>query len=565
MISIRVFEAGFATYSRGIYEFEALDPTHTRLYVYFGWIPTGPITRVIFELAAGWLQRSYVQLVDELRAKLSEHALPLTTASSSSSSSSSLSPASSASTASTLLDARALAQHLRSPPSPLGDEAKDRLESLATALRARSLSAEAVDALVAHVREADDDTLQRIQILPLARRMGLEPRALLSTCLHATRLGMLELGWEVICPHCRGPRTRATTLGDVPPEDSCPVCEVEFSTHSERALEIVFTVHPSIREVATVLHCSAEPAKKAHIEVQQVLAPGERRLVSTDLQPDSYRVRLRGREQAVDTLLDVERGQEAPARWTWRASERLPERLRLAPEPTLELVNDGEDPQTLVIERRAWTDDALRPAQLFSFQEFRDLFSDEYIDAEIQLAVGEQTIVFTDIVGSTEFYAARGDPEAFVEVKRHFTEIYEEVRDKGGAVVKTIGDAAMAAFNNPIDALRASAAILRRFHAEREDTSIRLRVSLNTGPCIAVNLNSGIDYFGTAVNLASKLQSLAAGGEIAMSEQVYEAPGVREYLEAEGAALVESTLEHPAFAAPLPARRWVVDPRVIAG
>ena len=57
------------------------------------------------------------------------------------------------------------------------------------------------------------------------------------------------------------------------------------------------------------------------------------------------------------------------------------------------------------------------------------------------------SILFTDMVGSTQLYARRGDPGAFVEVKKHFDELFAIIRRHRGAVVKTIGDAAMGAFN----------------------------------------------------------------------------------------------------------------------
>ncbi|MDB4960436.1 MAG: Adenylate cyclase, partial [Myxococcales bacterium] len=76
----------------------------------------------------------------------------------------------------------------------------------------------------------------------------------------------------------------------------------------------------------------------------------------------------------------------------------------------------------------------------------------------------------------------------------------------------------MAAFVNPVDALRASQKIHVAFHPTRVDTPIRLRISVNTGPCIAVRLNSKADYFDGTVNIAAKLQALAEGYQIAMSE-----------------------------------------------
>ncbi len=82
--------------------------------------------------------------------------------------------------------------------------------------------------------------------------------------------------------------------------------------------------------------------------------------------------------------------------------------VRANTRPSVTYVNAGSEPETFSIERATWSDDALRPGMLLSFQEFRDLFSEDYIGADVKLAVGEQTVLFTDVVGSTAFYAARG-------------------------------------------------------------------------------------------------------------------------------------------------------------
>jgi class 3 adenylate cyclase len=195
---------------------------------------------------------------------------------------------------------------------------------------------------------------------------------------------------------------------------------------------------------------------------------------------------------------------------------------------------------------------------LLSFQEFRDLFSEEYIGADVKLAVGEQTLLFTDVVGSTAFYAERGDPGAFVEIKRHFDEVFKIVADHRGAVVKTIGDAVMATFTSPVDAVKASRKIHDAFHPTRADTPIRLRISLNTGPCIAVRLNSNADFFGGTVNVAAKLQALAEGHQIAMSEATYRSADVASYLESVGAKLETLEYTSKALPAPVAVKRWSV-------
>ena len=199
--------------------------------------------------------------------------------------------------------------------------------------------------------------------------------------------------------------------------------------------------------------------------------------------------------------------------------------------PTLTLENTSSEPQTFVLEEDRLDQDTLRPVDLFSLQGFRDLFSQEALSSDIKLEIGIQTILFTDLVGSTRFYEVEGDTVAFTEVKEHFTKAYEAVKKNDGAVVKTIGDAVMAAFAHPVDALRAAVELQKFFREGNPATRLRLRVTLNTGSCLAVNLDSMIDYFGNTVNLAAKIQSIAGAGQIGFTESVLNDAEAKKFLE----------------------------------
>ena len=157
------------------------------------------------------------------------------------------------------------------------------------------------------------------------------------------------------------------------------------------------------------------------------------------------------------------------------------------------------------------------------------------------------------MVGSTAMYARHGDPAAFVTVKRHFQTVFAAIAEHRGAVVKTIGDAAMGAFTDPLDAVRAAEAIQHAFGA---DAAVRLRISINTGPCIAVRLNANLDYFGNAVNLAAKLQGVVDAAQIVVSEATYRAPGVAEHLASRGAESLAAEVK--GLARPVAAWRWTI-------
>ena len=142
-------------------------------------------------------------------------------------------------------------------------------------------------------------------------------------------------------------------------------------------------------------------------------------------------------------------------------------------------------------------------------------------------------LLFTDIKGSTALYDRIGDMKAFDLVRQHFGLLRDSIAGNSGALGKTIGDAVMASFHQPLDALRAALEMrmkIARFNETTGEELITLKVGLHVGSCLAVTLNGQRDYFGQAVNLAARVQGLAESNEICFSEEMYRLPGVAELL-----------------------------------
>lgn len=164
---------------------------------------------------------------------------------------------------------------------------------------------------------------------------------------------------------------------------------------------------------------------------------------------------------------------------------------------------------------------------LLTLQEFRDLFVNEPLPAAESFEVRRMALLFTDLGGSTALYARRGDPRAYSLVREHFLLLQQAVGENDGAVVKTIGDAVMAVFARATNALRAaveSQEAIARFNQERalpaEDALI-LKAGVHVGPCLLVTLNERLDYFGTTVNAAARVQRLAGPSQIAITDDLW--------------------------------------------
>ena len=142
------------------------------------------------------------------------------------------------------------------------------------------------------------------------------------------------------------------------------------------------------------------------------------------------------------------------------------------------------------------------------------------------------TLLFADVVASTDL-GARLDPEAVRQVmSRYFAEMASIVEAHGGTVEKFIGDEVMAVFGVPIvredDALRAvraAAAMRERLHElnaeleERWGSRVEVRIGINTGEVVAGDPAAGHGFVtGDAVNLAKRIEQSAAPGEILLGE-----------------------------------------------
>jgi class 3 adenylate cyclase len=209
----------------------------------------------------------------------------------------------------------------------------------------------------------------------------------------------------------------------------------------------------------------------------------------------------------------------------WPATETV-----IAPDALLRLHNATSSEQLFIVERMAWSDQAATAAEVTALQVFRDLFSSEALRPGEKISVGTLAVIFTDLRESTRLYREIGDAPAFGMVMNHFDVLREVVIAEEGAIVKTMGDSVMAVFRRPLAALRAVFRVQSLLSKSNYGHNLRLKAGIHFGPCIAVNLNERLDYFGSTVNIAARLESLSSGSDVIISGAVRSDPEVAAYL-----------------------------------
>ncbi len=418
---------------------------------------------------------------------------------------------------------------IQAPPPRKADVNEALLGRLSAQLKRRPLRPDVVDALETLLREGGDDEVTQLRPFEWARRVHIPRIEALRACLHAVKVGLLNQRWAMMCPNCRVSKREVATLGEIEASVHCDLCGVDYALNFDRYVELRFAVQPAVRRAQSQIYCLNGPFRAPHILLQRQLLPGERTFIPRLLRTEEMRLRV----LKWNACVQIAPQHEAPGEIIWDGRTWDHEQARGA----FEVLNAGKEPIIIALEKQDWDDDAVTAARVTAMQEFRDLFSSEVLAPGREMAVENVTLFFSDLSNSTALYERIGDAPAFARVGRHFDFLQAHITREGGAVVKTMGDAVMAVFHTPADAVRASLALQRAFVSgtEGNDGEIELKIGLHFGPALAVNSNDRLDYFGRTVNIAARIASAARGGEILWTQSVWQHPEVRALVAQSGA------------------------------
>ena len=426
------------------------------------------------------------------------------------------------------------------------------------------------DAIQELIEKGEDHQLNRINVLDFAARSGLDEELVISGFLHASRLGLFDLTWNVLCPGCGGVLDAHSTLKSLRHDDyHCGLCACGYEASVDEQVEVAFTVSPRVRRIAAhdpntlplweyykqVFWSSgvdfneasfAELSNDVVLDALELPA-GEKAVLSLQLPPQFVIVFEPVTHSA--QFIDV---QGEPA----RERQQLSLLYNKNPTPTGGTITMRPGPLRLALDNQAGVRvlpsvfiaaDALHhligkrkpfltAKRMLTNQTFRDVFKADNLNIDQRLKITSLTFLFTDLKGSTALYERVGDLAAFDLVRAHFHALLEIISSEKGAVVKTIGDAVMATFIRPEHAIVAGLrmrAAMDGLNAQRGTQDLVVKIGIHEGPCLAVMLNERQDYFGQTVNIAARVQSLSTSQEMHITGPINDAPAVAAILRRE--------------------------------
>ena len=422
--------------------------------------------------------------------------------------------------------------------------ARQRLDALAAELARDPASHGLVPNLVDFLRHAPMVALRSIRPMALAALWSVPADHAVELFLAAARNGILAMGWDLLCPRCRGAKSRVSRLNELPKGAHCSSCNIDYERNFSRNVELTFHPEPWIRPLPDGELCVLGQGTARHVKFQAEVAAKSAKSFKLSLAPGPYRFRTV--EAGAEAERDIGADGVIPT-LVARGSDILLEGASGHDE--LAIRNESDRPLAFVVEDRNWAQDALTGERVIAMPAFRRLCPEQLLRPGDNAEIGWIAIMFTDLQGSTKLYDALGDANAYNLVRDHFAFLSDRVQRNHGFVVKTVGDAVMAAFSRPDDAVRAALAIqddVASFNSARRGgksaTSIVFKLGLHAGSCIAVTTGDVLDYFGSVVNTASRFEHQCRGGEVIISDALLADPEAREALAGRSVAEDSATL-----------------------
>lgn len=424
-----------------------------------------------------------------------------------------------------------------------------------------------LDRFAGHLENLAPYRAARINPFEFAEEAGMEPETAVDLFVHGAKLGVFDLEWGMICPLCGGITNSVAQL-DLVAEDQlfCKLCDRPSESVLDDTVEVSFAyaapgtsldLHSDFTTYQHYYTSSSYPHRddwrsyhERHTIGDLRLEPGQTAEMMLNLRADeAYRLLCLDTHSGAELITD-RNGPDSADLILGEEGFSADVISLSAGNRSLALTNQTDQSVWCRVLERDMDDLAaifgkgparfgrrLTGKHLLNNQAFRDSFAVDDLAPDLRLKLRSLTLLFTDLKGSTALYDREGDIAAYRLVQDHFSLLKKVVRSHSGAVIKTMGDAIMAAFPSGNDGAAAAIAMMgemQKLSEGHRQGEVGLKVGLHAGPALAINAGTNLDYFGQTVNIAARVQGMADAGEICLTRALYDDGGVPDLLTQSG-------------------------------
>lgn len=431
-----------------------------------------------------------------------------------------------------------------------------------------------IEILHSSLQKLDDWHLFQINPISFANENGLDPNESIDLFIHGAKIGLFDFEWNLICPMCGSKVKTHTSIADIEKHKiHCVICDIDVETDLSNFIEVSFSINPQLHKINLDPYASYENYSRYYFSGNYhppqeflvyftgrahknfvVIEPDTNKKVEfmptknmlhrcSSLENNSIlRIKTTNEERDDPHIIDIDlllsgfspHTIEIPtSRVILNLKSYLPDKAAFI---TFEA--DVTQVQSYMKQTPPYFDDFLTGKMLLTRQSFRDLFRIQTLPPNFQLKISDVTILFTDLKSSTELYEKTGDMSAYNHVQDHFELLKKSTKKHAGAIIKTIGDAIMASFAHPKDGVEAAIEMIGNVQEMNQQAQVNhdfaIKVGLHSGTALAVTANNLLDYFGQTVNLAARVQGLAEGSELWMTDVIHQNPEVQKILSENG-------------------------------
>ncbi|OQY36549.1 MAG: hypothetical protein B6229_09835 [Spirochaetaceae bacterium 4572_7] len=342
---------------------------------------------------------------------------------------------------------------------------------------------------------SDSVDLTRITLFSLTEQFLMDNQTISKLFIAAAKAGIFELEWNLVCPICGGLENHNSISEINKNTHFCILCEKDAEVDLNSDVEITFTLRSDLFTESIDQYQDKNTYLNFHFSKSLSRPLGLEEFISSVIKEyftisQSETKRITFKKLKVDTMyhlisldksksLRINVRNEAPAKnpiiidMELNQTGFFPSTVNVPPcDLTLSLKNMCTSKTGFII-KEVDAGNAIKAAKVYSEekitfkpfltgkkllnnQSFRNLYKSEDIPANLHIKASDVTILFTDLKGSTELYEKTGDLKAYSLVQEHFDLLTAVVDLYEGALIKTIGDAVMAAFSNSKDAVSAA-------------------------------------------------------------------------------------------------------------